>query len=356
MMQKKHSELGYEKFFEIFAKKFNNFITKNNNTCKFFLNEVDEEKDCAEDYYAKIAVPCYLNLIVKRLENSYYKTFKSLAFDFEIIKWNCITYNGQENFITECIMKMFDSVVKIFKDVLASLAFDEEFIENIFMFNKDKDNSNSKDAENDLDKSVNNIINNKRSLRNCRKNKGKITNNISEGENEYHSNEFDVTIKKQINEKDKEKDKDKEISNSNVRKTRRNKSEINYTENSPNKKPKGNELNHIELEASFHSSNDDDNLLKNTRNNKRKLKNNSKVKEIKLNLNETRSLRTRKNMKFNYSSVEEDFDKINSDDSEKIIRKKHLKDSFDKENSTENNLNGKMLGRKRNKNIIKFEI
>ena len=53
---------------------------------RLVTNEIQLSLDNAiEEYYAKIAVPCYLNLIVKRLGNSYYKTFQSLIFDFDLI-------------------------------------------------------------------------------------------------------------------------------------------------------------------------------------------------------------------------------------------------------------------------------
>ena len=325
-MKEKNCEFGYEKCFETFAKKLNNYISKNNNICKFFIDQVDEEKDGAEEYYIKISVPSYLNLIIKRLEKSYYKTFESLIFDFELIKKNSLIYNGKENSLTKFSEKLFDAIMKIIKETLESSQFNEEFIEKIINLN-------------------------------CYKNKW-----------EYQTNAFNLNQSLLL-------DKEKNDNNfSSKKRTRRNKNEVDYSEDSP--KGNGNEFNHIEIHEevncneSEESININENLMRMTRGNKNRtfknsdivIKNNSKTQEKKSD-ESTRSLRTRKNVKFNFDMEDDDYNnKTISDDSDKnALSKKNLrikrseKDSL-VANRSENDFNGRMLGRKRNKHIIKFEI
>ena len=59
--------------------------------CVDFVDRVDEK--VVADYPFIIQVPMELNLIKKRLENNYYRTFDSLKFDVDLIYNNCIKYN-----------------------------------------------------------------------------------------------------------------------------------------------------------------------------------------------------------------------------------------------------------------------
>jgi len=51
--------------------------------------------DIAEDYRCHISAEMYLNLILSRLENDYYRTQDQLFFDLDLISYNAIVYNGE---------------------------------------------------------------------------------------------------------------------------------------------------------------------------------------------------------------------------------------------------------------------
>lgn len=103
-------------------------MTKRINICNFFINKVDEIKDCARDYYNFIPVPCYLNLILQRLENLYYINFESIIFDFNLIKDNCIKFNGVDNKISELSQKLYNQLLIVFEEVLQSYNIETDFI------------------------------------------------------------------------------------------------------------------------------------------------------------------------------------------------------------------------------------
>jgi hypothetical protein len=142
--------------------KIKELISKKTNICKFFTNKVHEIEDGAQNYYNLIQVPCYLNLILDRLENLYYINFESFVFDINLIQQNTIKYNGMNNPIAELAQKLYLSLLTIFEEVLQTFKINTDFIYQ-YQYKSDKI-SVKKAALDDLNATLS--VSNKRLLRN----------------------------------------------------------------------------------------------------------------------------------------------------------------------------------------------
>mmetsp|Transcript_31926 Transcript_31926/g.23077 ORF Transcript_31926/g.23077 Transcript_31926/m.23077 type:complete len:99 (-) Transcript_31926:1129-1425(-) len=58
----------------------------------------------ASDYRSIITAEMYLDLIVSRLQNRYYRSQEQLFFDLDLISYNAITYNGKGHDIADQAM------------------------------------------------------------------------------------------------------------------------------------------------------------------------------------------------------------------------------------------------------------
>ena len=92
------------------------FLQNTDPSYSLFYQEVDEYKDNARDYYNYVAVPMYLQLILSRLENSYYIGISSLMFDFELILENSISFNGENSNITRIARRLIYDIKNLLVD------------------------------------------------------------------------------------------------------------------------------------------------------------------------------------------------------------------------------------------------
>lgn len=81
-----------------------------------FEFEVDSE--LFPDYYTIIQVPMYVDLIRRRLKNSYYRQVEALEFDFDLIYSNCVQYNSKD----AAIVGQSVQLVERLKSITASIA------------------------------------------------------------------------------------------------------------------------------------------------------------------------------------------------------------------------------------------
>ena len=361
----KHKNIfDFEEIFFAIVRKIKEFITKKNSIAFYFIDKVEEERDGAVDYYNKIPVPCYLNLIIKRLENLYYYNFESLIFDFNLIKENTIKYNSKDNPILDCCEKLYTGLLGILEDIFKTFKFNPDIItENkINGIDKKQKISNNKICNRNIEnflKEENEIVNDYNSNTNLKPNPD------SDSEIEYNSNNFDFKQNNLLETENYIKPKGK----------RGRKKKVNTDENE-NLSILGKVMNSVEI------NNCDENNVNNNLN-----ENNSEFSYSKKNLRITRERNTisipivqveknehsgrntrhRKNIKYNENDLNISMDSDSQDSSKHKmknkmkIKKNTIKDeNFSEddldENVLEENYDIKRLGRKRNRQIIKFQL
>lgn len=205
MTKKKDSIFDFKEIFSSLNTKIKEIMQKKNNICRFFINKVDEIKDGAANYYNTIAVPCYLNLVLERLESFYYINFESIIFDINLIKENTLKYNGEETPISDLADKLYNSLIEILEEVLQSFKIGTDFIQVL----KSSKSSNQNTSLNKNNQIASRANSNRRLIRNKNSNseakecdlivsineknssdKREIDSNETKSENEYDSAKF----------------------------------------------------------------------------------------------------------------------------------------------------------------------
>lgn len=74
------------------------FIAKKIDLCQEFLDRVPES--VAHDYRSYVPTEMWLNLVLERLQNKYYRSLEQLHFDLDLIPQCSLIYNGNEDELT----------------------------------------------------------------------------------------------------------------------------------------------------------------------------------------------------------------------------------------------------------------
>ncbi len=379
MISKHKNIYDFKKVLSLLEKKIREFSNKKNNISRYFLNRVDEIKDGASDYYNIIPVPCYINLILDRLENSYYINFESVIFDFNLIKDNSMEYNGNGNPVTGLAQELFNNLISLLDDVLKFYNLESDFLllykDNKF-FNKNHINNlgeitktysnkkNFKNKNNEVNENNSNEIivgiNKENDLK--LKNDNYTNESKSEYEYEYDTNVFNLDN----NLLQDNLEIDQKFNNNNLIKTKRKRGR------------KRKVVQEDQLKGTLNNSN----YFSKENSNKRLMNENSNNISIPINeskiLDSIRTTRYKKQIKYNENNFNDkaDVTSLISSKSEKLIeqkirkrgrpRKNNIVDckeinevSNEFENDTKENLKFSLynnLGRKRNRQIIKFEL
>lgn len=86
------------------------FIQKKTDICEAFLNRVEES--VANDYKSWIPYEMWLQLILTRLTNHYYRSLDQLWYDLESITQCSVIYNGEDDELTEKAQSMVEKLRK----------------------------------------------------------------------------------------------------------------------------------------------------------------------------------------------------------------------------------------------------
>ena len=97
------------------------FIQKKWETCCLFLERVDEK--IAHDYKSFVSSEMWLNLILERLRNGYYRSQDQFWYDMDLIILCSKTYNGPDDDMTDHAEGMVD---RIRKDLRAYINVNKE--------------------------------------------------------------------------------------------------------------------------------------------------------------------------------------------------------------------------------------
>ena len=101
------------RFSSLLSKSFTDWTYENYQLTEAFLESIQD--DLRDDYYSHIPVEIYINLIVKRLDHSFYHSEAALINDIYHMEANCYAYNQPDSQFCLDIAKIVQGLMGIYE-------------------------------------------------------------------------------------------------------------------------------------------------------------------------------------------------------------------------------------------------